>query len=84
MALHKLKATDVRSISDTGLHGDGGGLYLKVTDAGTRSWVYRFQINGKRRGMGIGSAGPIGLAQARQIAHGAESRSRKMIFGKKS
>ena len=68
MALHKLKSTDVRSISDPGLHGDGGGLYLKVTDAGTRSWVYRFQINGKRRGMGIGSAGAIGLAQARQIA----------------
>ena len=68
MALHRLKATDVRSISEPGLHGDGGGLYLKVTEAGTRSWVYRFQLNNKRRGMGIGSAAVLSLAQARQIA----------------
>jgi integrase len=68
VALHKLRSTDVRLISAPGMHGDGGGLYLKVTEAGTRSWVYRFQLNGRRRGMGIGSADVIGLAQARQQA----------------
>jgi integrase len=68
VALHKLRPTGVRSISAPGLHGDGGGLYLKVTKAGTRSWVYRFQLNGRRRGMGIGSADVIGLGQAREHA----------------
>jgi integrase len=75
MVLHKLKTTDIRSISDPGLHGDGGGLYLKVTKAGTRSWVYRFQLNGRRRGMGLGSAAVLGLAHAREIA----ARCRELV-----
>jgi len=28
------------------LYADGGGLYLKVTAANTRSWVFRYMING--------------------------------------
>jgi hypothetical protein len=39
MALHTLK--NIRSITAPGMHGDGGGLYLKVTKSGTKSWIYR-------------------------------------------
>jgi integrase len=66
MALHILK--NIRSIDKAGMHGDGGGLYLKVTQSGTKSWIYRFQLNGKRREMGLGDANVIGLAQSRQLA----------------
>ena len=66
MALHTLK--NIRSINKPGMHGDGGGLYLKVTKSETKSWIYRFQLNGKRREMGLGDANVIGLAKARQLA----------------
>jgi integrase len=66
MALHILK--NIRSIDKAGMHGDGGGLYLKVTKSETKSWIYRFQLNGKRREMGLGDANVIGLAKARLLA----------------
>jgi integrase len=66
MALHTLK--NIRSITTLGMHGDGGGLYLKVTKSGTKSWIYRFQLSGKRREMGLGAADVIGLAKARNLA----------------
>lgn len=70
LALHQLKSSDLRSITTPGLHADGGGLYLKVTPKGTRSWVLRYQIHGRRRSMGLGSIRDIGLAVARERARG--------------
>lgn len=66
MVLQTLK--NIRSITKPGMHGDGGGLYLKVTKSKTKSWIYRFQLSGKRREMGLGAADVIGLARARQLA----------------
>lgn len=53
-----------------GRHADGGGLHLLVKDTGTRSWVYRFMLNGKSRDIGLGAAGADGitLAAARDLA----------------
>ena len=53
MVLQTLK--NIRSITKPGMHGDGGGLYLRVTKSGTKSWIYRFQLSGKRREMGLGA-----------------------------
>lgn len=53
-----------------GRHADGGGLHLLVKDSGSRSWVFRFMLNGKSRDVGLGAAGAGGLslAQARDRA----------------
>lgn len=37
-----------------GMHADGNGLYLRVQKSGAKSWIYRFQLNGRRREMGLG------------------------------
>ncbi|HEY2620360.1 MAG TPA: Arm DNA-binding domain-containing protein, partial [Acetobacteraceae bacterium] len=37
--------------------GDGGGLYLQVAPAGTKSWVLRYMLRGKAREMGLGPVG---------------------------
>lgn len=37
-----------------GMHADGGGLYLRVQASGAKSWIFRFQLKGKRREMGLG------------------------------
>ncbi len=56
-----------------GLYGDGGGLYLQVSSRRTKSWVYRFMIDGRARKMGLGEIGLISLAKARVKAAAAHS-----------
>ena len=55
-----------------GLHGDGGNLYLQVSDGPhgrRRSWVFRFQLKGgRRRDMGLGSLDTVSLKEARETA----------------
>jgi integrase len=51
-----------------GLYADGGGLYLRVTPTDARMWLYRFQMAGRRRDMGLGAADLYSLAEARQKA----------------
>lgn len=51
-----------------GKYGDGDGLFLVVSAAGSRKWVLRYQLNGVRRDMGLGSYPDVGLAAARAAA----------------
>lgn len=53
---------------------DSDGLYLQVGESGAKSWIYRFQLNGKRREMGLGSLSDVGAKDARRRA--AEARAR--------
>ena len=64
----RLSAAKVKAIKKPGLHGDGNGLYLRVTGSGSRSWMQRIVIHGHRRDLGLGSYPAIGLAQARALA----------------
>jgi integrase len=48
-----------------GLHPDGGGLYLQITRAGVKSWLFRFMLNKKARAMGLGALVAVSLADAR-------------------
>jgi integrase len=51
---------------------DGGNLYLQCVvgkDGGiSRSWVFRFGLDGKRREMGVGPTHTVSLAEARDKA----------------
>jgi hypothetical protein len=55
-----------------GRYGDGGGLYLAVSETGARKWVFRFSFGGRVTEMGLGNAA-VPLAQARLKA--AEARA---------
>src|ERR1051326_7187318 len=63
-----LTARGVAAAKEPGLYGDGGGLYLAVSRGGSKSWILRFQLAGKRRDMGLGSVELVSLAEARQAA----------------
>lgn len=69
-ALHKLKALQVSRLGD-GMHSDGGGLFLRVK-GGSRSWIFRFTLEGRKKERGLGSVTAVSLAQARDKA--AEAR----------
>src|SRR5277367_6243548 len=58
-----------------GRYGDGDGLQLVVSDNGRRKWVLRFQLNGARRDMELGSYPAVSLSEARIAAADA----RKLI-----
>ena len=51
-----------------GRYGDGGGLLLQVSGSGTKSWVFRYERDGKERMMGLGSAKTLSLPEARERA----------------
>ena len=68
-ALHKL--SDVAAKSDKlkpGRHSDGGGLFLNVSGTGSKSWLFMWVRDGKRREMGMGSYPQVTLAKARSMA----------------
>src|SRR5262245_37922068 len=50
------------------MYADGGGLYLQVTNADAKSWIFRYAVDNRERFMGLGSANTIGLAEAREAA----------------
>lgn len=65
--IHRLSAAKVRTETRPGFYSDGGGLYLQVSQfGGTKSWVFKFTVNGKRRGMGLGPIHTYSLAEARE------------------
>ena len=62
-----LTAAKPKSLSKPGLHGVGDGLYLNVTRTGSRSWVQRISIDGRRRDIGLGAFPTVSLARARTL-----------------
>src|SRR5262249_7914250 len=64
----KLTALKVDKAKRPGMYGDGGGLYLRVTDDGAKNWVFRFMLNGRSRWMGMGPLHTVNLAEARKRA----------------
>lgn len=81
----KLSAVEVAKAKGPVVLHDGGGLYLRVArnrkdrhdneKPGAKSWVFRFQLDGKRRDMGLGPYPDISLAEARRRA--AEHRNQR-------
>jgi integrase len=61
----KLSAPQVERLRSQGRHPCGGGLYLQVTNGGSRSWLFRYERRGRAREMGLGAYPVIGLAAAR-------------------
>lgn len=57
-----------------GRYTDGRGLMLVVKPTGARSWVLRYQLNGRRRDMGLGPYPEVTLAAARDKALEARRR----------
>ena len=73
--INRLSPRTVAAINMAGMHADGGGLYLQVSRYDTKSWIFRFTLNGRERQMGLGGLNTISLAEAREEA----GECRKML-----
>ncbi|MEP9399075.1 integrase arm-type DNA-binding domain-containing protein [Mesorhizobium sp. KR2-14] len=67
-ALHKLSDAAAKAVKKPGRHSDGGGLYLNVAPSGSKSWLFMWVRDGKRREMGLGPYPAVTLAKARAKA----------------
>lgn len=59
-----------------GSFGAGDGLYLNVSGHNKGSWVYRYQMQGKRRRIGLGSVEFVSLSDARKKL----SEQRRLVY----
>ena len=50
---NKLTPLALKKLKVPGRYSDGNNLYLKIEDTGSRRWILRLSVNGKRREMGI-------------------------------
>ncbi len=64
----RLTVAKVKKISDPGMYGDGGTLYLRVAPGGSKSWIQRLAIDGKRCDVGLGGWPLVSLDEAREAA----------------
>ena len=65
-----LTAAKVKALTKPGMHHDGRGLYLRVAPGGSKGWMLRATIDGRRRDIGLGGYSSVSLARARQLADG--------------
>lgn len=63
-----LTAQAVKAATAPGKYFDGHGLYLRVDANGSRFWVQRITIRGKRCELGLGAPSLVSLAEARAKA----------------
>jgi len=76
MAGKGLKAVEVSKLRP-GTYSDGGGLYLVVQESGSRSWILRTVVCGKRCEIGLGGLDTRSLAEARAEAAELRGKARK-------
>jgi integrase len=67
-SLNRLTAVKVNKLNKPGMISDGGGLYLRISNTGAKSWIFRFGDNGRLRDMGLGGLDAISLKVARERA----------------
>ena len=73
----RLTARMVQALKEPGRYGDGGTLYLVVASGGSKSWVQRLTIGGRRRDLGLGGFPLVTLAEARDQAFDNRRQARR-------
>ncbi len=74
-----LSARFVEAVIKPGKYYDRQGLFLRVAKNGSKQWVQRIAIRGKRCELGLGSPPAVTLATARKLA--LDNRGKAMLSG---
>ncbi|WP_306114185.1 MULTISPECIES: site-specific integrase [unclassified Roseovarius] len=85
--MNNLTARKVQTAKEPGMYSDGLGLYLCVAPGGTKSWILRTTIKGRRTAsgnpyrveIGLGSIADVSLAKAREEASPLRLLARKGV-----
>ena len=72
--IERLSALSIKKLAkQKGVFCDGGGLYLHSNPPTQCSWLFRYQLSGKTRWMGLGPYPAISLLKARELASNART-----------
>ncbi|VAW59293.1 hypothetical protein MNBD_GAMMA08-308, partial [hydrothermal vent metagenome] len=63
--INRLTTLKINKLTTPGWYPDGAGLYIQISNTGSKSWVYRYTFNGKERRQGLGSYIDVSLKKAR-------------------
>ena len=63
-----LTVQKIKDLAEPGRYGDANGLYLNIAKTGTKSWVQRIWVEGRRLDKGLGGYPKVSLAKARKVA----------------
>ena len=66
--MNRLTVTQARALKKQGMYRADPTLYLNVAPGGSKSWVQRLTIRGKRHDIGLGSFELVTMAEARDKA----------------
>ena len=83
----EIKAYKAQETRYTAKHKTCKGLFLEVSTQGTKSWWYRYTLNGKQERLVIGKYPDISLAEAitkrdeasNQVANGISPKQQKQL-----
>ena len=75
----KLTIKRIKALTKPGRYSDGNTLFLRVAESGSKYWIQRLMIHGKRHDLGLGAWPLLDLAEARIKAF--ENRKQARIDG---
>lgn len=65
---NKLSTLTVKALKKPGRYSDGNGLYIVVSNTGSKKWILRTVVQGRRTDIGLGGHSTTTLAEAREEA----------------
>jgi integrase len=65
---NRLSPVAINAKKKPGYYADGSGLYLQVSNSGSKSWILRYSLNKRAREMGLGSTSDWTLSEVREQA----------------
>src|SRR5262249_28340278 len=68
----------IKKVCAPGLYPDGHGLYLQVTERGTKSWLLLYKYRKRRRKMGLG---PLRLVDRNAARRKRDDAHRLLLDG---
>ncbi len=66
--MNRLTVTQARALKNRGMYRADPTLYLNIASGGSKSWIQRLTINGRRHDIGLGSFELVTMAEARDKA----------------
>ena len=72
-----LAGSFVHEVKAAGCYADGNGLYLRVDRSGSKRWILRTIVHGRRRDIGLGGFSSVSLIEARVKARALRKFARE-------